>query len=86
MLNIENPCGAGWLVLVTQAVDAGARDQIQAFEIAEGQAAAQSDPIPLAGPVLALWPAEAPSEATIIVRNLKTGNYEASRLGLACAQ
>ena len=86
MLSIENPCGAGWLALATQAGDAGARDQIQAFEIADGQAIAQSEAMPLAGPVLALWPAEAPSEATVVIRNLKTGTYEASRLGLACAQ
>ena len=86
MMSIENPCGAGLLALVTQAGDAVARDQIQVFEIAGGQATAQSEPMSLAGPVLALWPADAPSEATVVVRNLKTGNYEASRLGLACAQ
>jgi len=86
MMSIENPCGAGWLALATQAGDVGARDQIQVFEIAGGQATAQSEPMPLAGPVLALWPAEAPAQATVLVRNLKTGNYEASRLGLACAQ
>jgi hypothetical protein len=86
MMSIENPCGAGWLALATQAGDAGARDQIRAFEIADGLATAQSEPIPLTGPVLALWPAETPSEATVVVRNLKTGTYEASRLGLACAQ
>ena len=66
------------LALTTAGVAGGTRSG--------GQATAQSEPMSLAGPVLALWPADAPSEATVVVRNLKTGNYEASRLGLACAQ
>ena len=45
-----------------------------------------SDPLPLPGPVTALWPAETRSQATLVVHNLQTGEYEASRLGLACTQ
>jgi hypothetical protein len=40
----------------------------------------------LTGPITALWPAETAGQATLVIRNSKTGNYEASRLGLACAE
>lgn len=86
LASIENPCGAGGLVLATKAGDAGDRDEIQAFEIADGQAVAQSEPVRLPGPVLAFWAAETSGQATVVIRNSKTGNYEASRLGLACIQ
>ena len=45
-----------------------------------------SEPMALPGPITALWPAETPGQATLVVRNSKTGNYEASRLGVACAE
>jgi hypothetical protein len=52
------------------------------------QALAGSEPLterlPLAGPVMALWAAEIPAEVSLVVRNAKTGEYEASRLSLAC--
>lgn len=82
----ENPCGPGWMALVSAAGDAQNHDQIQAYEIADGQAVAASDPIALPGPVTALWPAETRGQSTLVIRNSKTGNYEASRLGVACAE
>jgi hypothetical protein len=83
--SVENPCGSGWMVLVSAAGDAQDRDQIQAYEMVDGQAVAASDAIVLPGPVTALWPAETPTQSTLVARNSKTGNYEASRLGVACA-
>jgi hypothetical protein len=50
------------------------------------QALAESDALPLPGPVTALWPAETRGQVTLVVRNAQTGEYEASRLGLACSQ
>jgi len=47
---------------------------------------ARSEPISLPGPVTALWPAVEPAQATLVVRNSNTGNYEASRLAVACAE
>jgi hypothetical protein len=84
--SVENPCGPGWMVLVSAAGDGQDRDQIQAYEIADGQAVAASEPIALPGPVTALWPAETHGQSTLVIRNSKTGNYEASRLGVACAE
>lgn len=83
---IENPCSPGWLVL--NSADGGVedRDQIQAYEMVDGLATAASDPLFLPGPVTALWPSETPGQTTLVVWNPKTGNYEASRLGVACAE
>jgi hypothetical protein len=84
--SVENPCGSGWMVLVSAVGDAQDRDRIQAYEVVDGQAAVASEAISLPGGVTALWPAEAPAQATLVIHNLKTGNYEASRLGVACAE
>ena len=84
--SVENPCGSGWMLLVSAAGDAQDRDHVQVYEIVEGQAVAASDAIALQGPVTALWPAETPGQSTLVIRNSKTGNYEASRLGVACAE
>ena len=84
--SVENPCGSGWMLLVSAAGDAQDHDQIQAYEVVDRQVAAASDAISLPGPVTALWPAETPGRSTLVIRNSKTGNYEASRLGVACAE
>jgi hypothetical protein len=84
--SVENPCGSGWMPLVSAAGDAQDHDQIQAFDVVDGQVVADSEAISLPGPVTALWPAETPGQSTLVIRNSKTGNYEASRLGVACAE
>src|ERR1017187_666858 len=84
--SVENPCGSGWMLLGSAAGDAQDRDQIQAYEVVDRQTVAASDAIALPGPVTALWPAETPGQSTLVIRNAKTGNYEASRLGVACAE
>jgi hypothetical protein len=86
LAGIGNSCGLNSLILTTNAGDSTDGDQIQAYEIANGQATAASEPMTLPGPVMALWPAETPGQATLVIRNSKTGNYEASRLGVACAE
>lgn len=82
---IESPCGAGTPAVIASSASAD-QDEVRAYEVINGQANPASDALPLAGPVAALWPAEAHSEATLVVRNQQTGEYEASRLGLVCAR
>ena len=84
--SVENPCGSGWMLLGSAAGDAQDHDQIQAYEVVDGQVGGASEAISLPGPVTALWPAETPGQSTLVIRNSKTGNYEASRLGVACAE
>ena len=81
---IVDPCEAGAALIATSA--SPEREEIRVYEFAKGQATSASDATPLPGPVTALWPAESRGEATVVVRNLQTGEYEASRLGLACTQ
>ena len=84
--NIESSCVSNPTVLASGSGDNSDRDQAQAFEIASGRTTPVSEPTALPGPITALWPAETAGQATLVVRNSKTGNYEASRLGLACAE
>jgi hypothetical protein len=83
---VENNCGPNPTVVTSDSGDSPDHDQARAYEIASGHGTPASEPMVLPGPVTALWPAETPGQATLIVRNSKTGNYEASRLGLACAE
>ncbi len=57
-------------------------DSVRAYTT---QAVAESDALPLPGPVTALWPAETRGQVTLVVHNAQTGEYEASLLGLACS-
>ncbi len=80
--NIPDPCGSGTVVLASSPNNE--HDSVRAYKVANGQATAMSDALALPGPVTALWPAG--KDATLVVHNLQTGEYEASRLGLACSQ
>ena len=84
IVGIADPCSAESAVIASSA--STEREEIRAYELANGQATPASDAAPLPGPVTALWPAESQIQATMVVRNLQTGEYEASRLGLACSQ
>jgi hypothetical protein len=83
---VETSCGANPTILASGSGNSPDRDQAQAYEIASGRAASASEPMTLPGSITALWPAESAGQATLVVRNSKTGNYEASRLGVACSE
>ena len=82
--SIADPCNAGTLTVASSPNND--HDSIRAYVIRDGQASPVSDPLPVPGPVTALWPGAPGREATVVIHNLQTGEYEASRLGLACAQ
>jgi hypothetical protein len=84
--SIASPCEANPTVLVSGSGDNPDHDQIVAYEIRSSHATLASEPLGVPGPITALWPAETPGQATLVTRNSKTGNYEASRLGMACAE
>jgi hypothetical protein len=75
----EAPCGGGTAIIASSTSD---HDNVRAYTT---QAVAESDALPLPGPVTALWPAETRGQVTLVVHNAQTGEYEASRLGLACS-
>jgi hypothetical protein len=77
----EDPCaGAPTIIASGAATD---HDEVRAFT---PQATPASEALPLPGPVTALWPAETRGQVTLVIRNAQTGEYEASRLGLACSR
>ncbi len=76
--SVQNTCGAA-VIATSTSTD---RDSVQAYQ----NGTPVSDALPSPGPITALWPSETSGEVTLVVHNLQTGNYEASRLGLACSQ
>jgi len=78
---VNDHCNSGDAVIASSA--ATDHDEVRAYT---SQAMPASEALPLPGPVTALWPAEARGQVTLVVRNEQTGEYEASRLGLACSQ
>ena len=75
---IDSPCGSATVA----SSPATGRDSVRVYQ----DGAPVSDPLALDGPVTALWPAEMRGQVTLVIRNAETGEYEASRLGLACSQ
>jgi hypothetical protein len=73
----DTPCGR--YTLLTRPTDPTEPDAIQAYD-ASGKAA--GDPAEFSGPVTALWPGS--EGITAISRNLRTGNYGAFRITIAC--
>lgn len=81
---IDDAC-SGSVAVIATAAGAG-QENVRVFQVASGQAIPVTDALLLPGPVTALWPAETRGQVTLVVRNAQTGEYEASRLGLACSQ
>lgn len=84
LASIESDCDDRMRVLATRPGDWTETDAIQAFEILERQPVAASDSTEFLGPVLALWQTQDPRVANAVVRNLKTGQYEAYSLSISC--
>jgi len=79
---IRSECSGTDLFLLTGLRDYTEPDTVQAFQGRTGGATAVSAELSLPGPVMSLH-SDAPRA---IVRNLKTGNYEAYRLSISCGQ
>jgi len=83
---IGSGCDTTWQVLVTRPGDWTQRDAIEGVEIIDRQALTISQPVEFDGPVTALWPAPDGKSASAVVRNRKTGQYEAYTLSISCSQ
>ncbi|BDC49960.1 hypothetical protein F183_A22760 [Bryobacterales bacterium F-183] len=78
MTSIESGCG-------THVLASLEADQLQAFRYAGGQMYPSTAALVLEGPVTAIWPSSEKGQATVIVQNRSTGNYEASRVSIDCS-
>ena len=81
---IKTACGSGWQVLATHAGD-DSLDSVRAYEFADREPTAVSQPLEFGSGITALWTEAKGGSAIAVSRNTKTGNYEAFRLALACA-
>jgi hypothetical protein len=84
--SVKSNCGTGWQILATKARDYTESDSITVYEWAGNEFRADSSPIEMDGPVVAMWSANDGGPARAVVRNLRTGNYEAYLLKVGCSQ
>lgn len=84
--SLETDCGREWQVLATKPGDATQMDAVTAYEFEGSQMVAVSAAVDLPGPVTSLSPGSDGKTAVAIVRNLKTGRYEAYRLTVSCGR
>ena len=79
---ISTACTTSHAIIVTsQAVDS---DMLQAVEVVGSELRPLTERMPLAGPVVAMWAADPPGEVSVVIRNNRSGDYEASRVSLVC--
>jgi hypothetical protein len=83
--SVRSGCGLGWQVLVTGNGD-GAVETVRAFEIADREPVAASQPVEFSGGITALWADSDGTSAIAVSRNSETGKYEAYRLSITCSQ
>ncbi len=81
--SVKSGCGLGWQILATGNGD-GMSDTVRAFEIADREPVAVSQPVEFTGNVTALWTEADANSAIAVSQNSETGRYEAYRLSLTC--
>jgi hypothetical protein len=80
---IRSMCGGGMQILASGAGDYSQSDTVQAFESDNGNAVPVTEELTFPGPV-SLHGAATSSAPSAIVRNLRSGNYEAYHLSISC--
>jgi len=85
LVSVHSSCGLGWQVLATGNGD-GDGETVRAFEIADREPVAVSQPVEFSGSITALWTDSDGTGAIAISRNSETGKYEAYRLSITCGQ
>jgi hypothetical protein len=86
LVAVKSSCGAGTQLLVSGAGDGEAADAVRAFEIADREPMEVSPSVEFSGPVTALWPSAEGRAAIAVVKNLKTGRFDAFELAITCGQ
>ena len=85
MATLKSSCGLGWQVLATTA-GSGTVDSVRAYEIADREPRAVSEPLDFAGRITALWTKDDGITAVAVQRDSETGKYEAFSLAISCSQ
>jgi len=79
LATVQTKCGDGWQVLTTRPGDWTEADAIQAYEIQDHQLVPVGAALDVPGPVMSL-----DDSGIAVVRNLKTGKYEAFNITITC--
>ncbi len=77
-------CGAQTWWLKSDGVDWASEDQLLLRSAGTGKDAAAVAELGVDGPVISISAADSPGSATVVVRDLRSGNYEVYRVALAC--
>ena len=87
LAGIWTKCGADWVVLASGSDDWTQADTVQGYLLADlqAQAAPSGEPLGLDGPVMDLHAEGRQLAARAIVRNLKTGKYQAYIVTATCS-
>jgi len=85
LVSVRTGCGLGWQVLATGNSN-GTGETIQAFEVADREPVAVSQPAEFDGEITALWGDSDGTGAMAVAQNAETGKYEAYRLSITCGQ
>jgi hypothetical protein len=83
LVGVQSDCGAGAQLLATASGDV-MQDSLLAYEVGGNDAIAVSPPLPLGGQVTALWPADGPATAVMILKREQPLQYEAYSVSLVC--
>jgi len=83
--SVHSGCGSGWQLLATGNNDSG-DDTVRAFEIADREPVATTQPTEFSGSITALWTESDGSNAIAVSRDSETGKYAAYRLTITCGQ
>jgi len=91
----HSTCNDDWYILASTRGDWTESDKITAYQFEDHSVASLDQIVALPGPVLSLGSEQVPADADfaghhdgaiVVVRNLKTGEYEAYRISMACSR
>jgi hypothetical protein len=82
---VKSNCSTGAQLLVTSNGDDTSSDSIRVYEVPDRDPVLASAAADFFGPITALWSHDNTS-ATVIARNLQTGQYEAYSVSITCNQ
>jgi len=80
---LRSNCGSGSQVLASGNAE-GSKDTLRAFEFADRDPIAVSQPLDFSGTITAVWTDSTGSSAVAVARDSQAGRYEAFRITLTC--
>jgi hypothetical protein len=95
LTTILSDCDSSWHILTSDTTDWTEADKVTSYQFEEPSSISLDQSIELPGPVLSIGSEQIPAEgdpkgsrsgAIAVVRNVKTGEYEAYRISVACSR